>query len=69
MEGGASRHHASKIVKSPERVLEKLSFQRTVEAEVKGARRKGLTAPTPEQLSFYVALGVPKPQFQDINAV
>jgi len=64
-----SRLHASKIVKSPERVLEKLSFQRTVEAEVNGARIKGLTAPTPEQLSFYDALGVPKPQFQDMNAV
>ena len=64
-----SRLHASKIVKSPERVLEKLSFQRTVEAEVNGNRIKGLTAPTPEQLSFYNALGVRKPQFQDTNTV
>jgi hypothetical protein len=56
-------------VKSPERVLEKLSFQRTVEAEVNGIRIKGLTAPTPEQLSFYDALGVPKPQFQNMNGV
>jgi transposase len=64
-----SRLYASKIVKSPERVLEKLSFQRTVEAEVDGTRIKGLTAPTPEQLSFYDALRVPKPQFQDMGAV
>ena len=63
------RLHASKIVKSPERVLEKLSFQRTVEAELKGRRIQGLTAPTPEQLSFYDALGVPKPQHQDMNAL
>jgi transposase len=61
--------HASKVVKSPERVLEKLSFQRTVETEVKGLRIRGLTAPTPEQLSFYDALGAPKPQHQDMNAV
>lgn len=62
-----SRLYASKVVKSPERMLEKLSFQRTVEAEVNGARIKGLTAPTPEQLSFYDALGIPKPQFQDMS--
>ncbi len=64
-----NRLHASKIVKSPERVLDKLSFQRTVEAEVKGRMILGLTAPTPEQLSFYDALGVPKPQYQDMNAL
>jgi len=63
-----SRLNASKIVKSPERVLEKLSFQRTVEAQVNGQAIKGLTAPTPEQLSFYEALGVQRPQYQDINA-
>jgi transposase len=62
-----SRLNASKILKSPERVLEKLSFQRTVEAHVNGRRIKGLTAPTPEQLSFYEALGVSKPQHQDMN--
>jgi transposase len=62
-----NRLHASKIVKSPERVLEKLSFQRAVEAEVQGQKIRGLTAPTPEQLSFYDALGVLKPQFQDMN--
>jgi len=62
-----SRLNASKIVKSPERVLEKLSFQRTVEAQVNGRTVKGLTAPTPEQLSFYDALGVASPQYQDIN--
>jgi transposase len=64
-----SRLNASKIVKSPERVLEKLSFQRTVEAQVNGQAIKGLTAPTPEQLSFYEALGVAKPQYQDMNSV
>jgi hypothetical protein len=42
-------------------VLEKLCFQRTVEAEVKGQKIKGLTAPKAEQLSFYDALEVPKP--------
>jgi transposase len=61
------RLNASKIVKSPERVLEKLSFQRTVEAQVDGRRIKGLTAPTYEQLSFYEALGVAKPQYRDIK--
>ena len=55
-----NRLHASKIVKSPERMLEKPSFQRTVQAEVKGQRIQGLTAPTPEQLGFYDALGYPK---------
>jgi len=65
----SNRLHASKIVKSPERMLEKLSFQRTVQAEVKGRRIQGLTAPTPEQLSFYDALGLPKPQYQDMNAL
>ena len=64
-----SRLHASKIVKSPERVLEKLSFQRTVEAEVQGSTIKGLTPATPEQLSFYNALGVVKPQFQGMGTV
>jgi hypothetical protein len=64
-----NRLHASKTVKSPERMLEKLSYQRTVEAEVKGQRMQGLTAATPEQLSFYDALGVPKPQYQDMNAL
>jgi len=55
--------HTSKIVKSHERMLEELSFQRTVGAEVKGQRIKSLTAPTPEQLSFYDALGFSKPRF------
>lgn len=64
-----SRLKASKIVKSPDRVLEKLSFQRTVETEVNGQTIKGLTAPTFEQLSFYEALGVARPQYQDINAL
>jgi transposase len=62
-----SRLNLAKIVKSPERVLEKLSFQRTVEAQVNGRTVRGLTAPTPEQLSFYNALGVASPQYQDIN--
>jgi len=62
-----NRLHASKIVKSPERVLEKLSFQRTVEAEVQGQKIRGLTTPTLEQLSFYDALGIQKPQFQDME--
>ncbi len=64
-----TRLNASKIVKSPERVLEKLSFQRTVEAHVNGQAIKGLTAPTPEQLNFYDALGIAKPQYRDMNAV
>jgi hypothetical protein len=55
-----NRLHATKIVKSPERVLEKLSSQRTVDAEVKGQRIRGLTAPTPEQLSCYRRSGAPK---------
>ncbi len=40
-----------------------------VEAEVKGKRIQGLAALTPEQLSFYGALEVPKPQYRDMNAV
>jgi len=62
-----SRLNASKVVKSPERVLEKLSFQRTVEAQINGHTIRGLTAPTLEQLSFYDALGVASPQYHDIN--
>jgi len=56
------RLRKAKIKRSPERVLEKLSFQRTVQATSKGKRIQGLVPPTEEQLSFFEALNIPKPQ-------
>jgi len=63
------RHRLQKanITRSPERVLEKLSFQRTVEAQLKGRRVKGLVPPTAEQLSFFEALNIPEAQHKDLS--
>ncbi|MEW6003590.1 MAG: IS1634 family transposase [Nitrospirota bacterium] len=60
------RLHKANILRSPERVLEKLSFQRTVEAKVGGKRIHGLIRPTPEQLSFFDALNIPAPQHKNL---
>lgn len=60
------RLHKAKIPRSPERVLEKLSFQRTVEAKIDGKKIQGLIPPTPEQLSFFEALNIPAPQHKDV---
>jgi len=60
------RLRKAKILRSPERVLEKLSFQRTVEARADGKKIQGLIPPTPEQLSFFEALNIPAPQHKDL---
>ena len=61
------RLHKAKIKRSPERVLEKLSFQRTVVAKIKGKTIEGLVPPTPEQLSFFKALNIPEPQYKNLS--
>lgn len=61
------RLRKTKIGRSPERVLEKLSFQRTVEATLGGKRMQGLVRPTAEQLSFFEALNMPKPQHKHLD--
>jgi transposase len=55
------RLQKASVKRSPERILEKLSFQRTVEATLNGQRVQGLVAPTEEQLSLFKALNIPKP--------
>jgi transposase len=62
-----SRLHQAKIFTSPERVLEKLAFHRTVQAEIDGKKFDGLIPPTPEQLDFFKALGVPAPHHQNLQ--
>jgi len=61
------RLQKAKIKRSPERVLEKLSFQRTVVARVKGKTIEGLIPSTPEQLSFFKALNIPEPQYKNLS--
>jgi transposase len=56
------RLRTAKIDTSPERVLEKLSFQRTVEANINGQTVQGLVSPTPVQLELFAALEMPAPQ-------
>jgi transposase len=41
------RLHKASIKRSPERILEKLSFQRTVEATLNGQKVQGLDIPKP----------------------
>jgi transposase len=60
------RLRKANINRSPERVLEKLSFQRTVEATAKGNKIQGLVPPTEEQLSFFEGLNIPKPQHKHL---
>jgi transposase len=62
-----TRLHQAKIFTSPERVLEKLAFQRTVQAEIDGKKFDGLIPPTPEQLDIFKALGVPTPHHQNLH--
>jgi hypothetical protein len=56
------RLRTAKIDTSPERVLEKLSFQRTVAARLQGQTVQGLITPTPAQLELFAALEMPAPQ-------
>jgi transposase len=56
------RLRTTKIDLSPERVLEKLSFQRTVAARLQGQTVQGLITPTPAQLKLFTALKMPAPQ-------
>lgn len=60
------RLQKASIKRSPERILEKLSFQRTVEATLNGQRIQGLVPPTEEQLSLFKALNIPKPQHKSL---
>jgi hypothetical protein len=62
-----TRLHQAKIFTSPERVLEKLAFHRTVQAEIDGKKFDGLIPPTPEQLDLFKALGVPTPHHQNLQ--
>jgi hypothetical protein len=55
------------VFRSPERVLEKLAFQRTVEATAGNKKIQGLVAPTREQLTFYDALEVAPPRHADMG--
>ena len=61
------RLQKAKIKRSPERVLEKLSFQRTVVATVKGKTIAGLVPSTAEQLTFFKALNIPEPQHKHLG--
>jgi transposase len=61
------RLRTAKIDTSPERVLEKLSFQRTVEANINGRTVQGLIPPTQSQLKLFEALNVPAPQHQNLQ--
>jgi transposase len=62
------RLHLANIHRSPERVLQRLSLQRSVEAEAQGRRIQGLVKPSPGQLSLFKALRVPVPQHKDLGA-
>lgn len=56
------RLRTAKIHTSPERALEKLSFQRTVEANINGRTVQGVISPTQVQLELFAALEMPAPQ-------
>jgi transposase len=56
----------AKVERSPERVLEKLSLHRTVEATANGKRIQGLVRASEEQLSLFQALNVPVPQHKHL---
>lgn len=61
------RLQQAEISTSPERVLEKLALQRTVQAEINGKKVDGLIPPTPEQLDLFKALEVPPPHHQNLQ--
>jgi hypothetical protein len=50
-----------------DRVLEKLAFQRTGQAEIDGKKFDGLIPPTLEQLELFTAFRVPKPHHQNLH--
>lgn len=60
------RLRKAKITRSPERVLEKLCFQKTVEATAQGKRIQGLLQPTEQQLKLFEALNIPKPKHKHL---
>lgn len=60
------RLRQAKITRSPERVLEKLCIQRTVEATADGKKIQGLVQPTEQQLNLFKALNIPKPQHKHL---
>jgi len=60
------RLRTTKIDLSPERVLEKLSFQRTVEAVINGQTVQGLISPTQTQLELFAALEMPASQSKNL---
>jgi transposase len=61
------RLRTAKIDTSPERVLEKLSFQRTVAANINGRTVQGIIPPTQGQLKIFDALQLPAPQHQNLQ--
>jgi hypothetical protein len=61
------RLRAANISASPERVLEKLAFHRTVAANIDGRLVQGLISPTQAQLSLFAALEVPAPQPKNLQ--
>jgi len=61
-----SRLRRAGIKGSPGRVLERLSIQRSVEAEAGGRTILGLVKATEEQLSLFKALDLPPPQHRDL---
>lgn len=54
------------IRRSPEKVLEKLSRQRTVETDANGKTLHGLVRATEEQLHLFKALSMPAPQHKHL---
>jgi transposase len=55
------------IRRAPEKVLEKLSRQRTVDATANGKKLQGLVRATEEQLHLFKALGMPAPQHKHLT--
>jgi hypothetical protein len=62
------RLQLANIHSSPERVLQRLSLQRSVETKTQGKHIQGLLTPGPEQLSLFEALGVGAPQHKELGA-
>jgi len=62
------RLQLANIHRSPERVLQRLSLHRSVEAKTQGKHIQGLLTPSPEQLSLFKALGVGAPQHKELDA-
>jgi hypothetical protein len=62
------RLQLANIHSSPERVLQRLSLHRSVEAKTQGKHIQGFLTPGPEQLSLFEALGVGAPQHKELCA-